>query len=373
MKNLWLWMVAAIVFVGGYFVFFSKPSAVSGETIKIGAALMLTGDQPSWGEAARNAALMAVDDINAQGGIQGKNVQLVIEDMQGTSKGSIAAVSKLINVDNVAAILGPTWIDVYQGAIELVKDNNTVLISPDAGIEAVNGETLHRNVFSTWYRTDVKAKMIAEYMARSGVKKLAQLYQNDSYYIDFANRIEKYAKQNGIQVIITEMVNTGTTDVRTSTLKLKASGADAIIFGLYEEKAIFNFLKVRRDSFPSMPLFADEFAADNYTKKEYAGLYENTVYFHAVAPESGFKEVYEKRFKTPPLFGAAPAYDAMTVIARMLNENGLGVDQNAYLRATKFKSVGYGEMTFDEIGGIKTENNQFNLWKVTANKALKVN
>lgn len=343
------------------------------DTVKIGAVFGLTGDAASWGEAARNATLMAVEEINANGGINGRPIELIIEDMQSSSKGSISAVSKLINVDKAAAIVGPTWLDSYQGAAELVKNNNVVLISPDAGIEAVNGDTVHRNVFSTWYRTDVKAKMISEYMAKNGVKKLAQLYENDSYYTDFANRVKKYSEQSGIQVVATELLNADVTDVRTPTLKLKASGADAIIFGLYDDNALYNFLKVRKTSFPTMPLFSDELVHDHYTKPEYKGLYENTVYFHATQPNNIFEQNYLTKYKIESAFGAAPAYDAMMIIAKMLKDKGLNADYNGYLRSTTFKSAAYGDMMFDELGGVKTENNQFNLWKVIDSKAIKLN
>ncbi len=373
-KNTKIVLAIIVVIAVGAFVKLksSKNSSVGAEPIKIGGVFALTGDAAAWGEADRNGAQLAVEDINSRGGINGHPVQLIVEDMQSSSKGSISAVSKLINIDKVSAIVGPSWMDVYQGVGDLVKNNNIVLMSPDAGIEAINGDVVHRNLFSTWYRSDVKAKLIVDYMAKQGIKKLAQLYQNDPYYTDFAARIKKYADQDGIQIVTTELINSGATDVRTPALKIKASGADAVIFGLYDEKSTFNFLRIKKDSFPNMPLFGDELAQDHYSKPEYIDLYENIVYFSAAQPDKNFSDTYTAKFKTTALFGAAPSYDATMILSKAIEDKGVGADYNTYLRSTTFKSVTYGSVTFDEIGGVKTKNNQFDLWKVVNNKAVKI-
>ena len=356
----------------------------NGLSLKIGGAFALSGDSSvtSWGEAGKNGAQMAVDDINARGGINGQKVELAIEDMQSTSRGSVSAVSKLINVDHVTAIVGPSWLDVYQGAESLSSVKNIVMITPDGGIEAINGSTvgkiIHKNVFSTWYRTDVKAKQIVEYMSVHGVKRLAGLYANDSYYADFSARIESYAKEKGIQIVDTERIGENATDVRTLTLKIKNSNPDAVFFGFYDEKNIFSFLKIHKETFSNIPLYGDEFVHDHYMKPEYKDLYEGTVYFHAAAPQSNFVQAYKARYGIDPVFGAGTAYDATMIVAKMLTDKGINTNSNlpdydAYLRSTSFDTVSYGKMSFDEIGGVKTANNQFDLWKVGNNKIVKVN
>lgn len=347
--------------------------ATGGEPIQIGGVFGLTGDAAAWGEAAKNGAELAVKDINARGGVLGRPLQLDVEDMRSSSEGSISAVSKLISTNGVKAIVGPTWLDSYQGAATLVKDNNVVLISSDAGIEAVNGDAIHRNAFSTWYRTDVKARIIVDYMASHGVKKLAQVYQNDPYYTDFAARVEKYSKIDGIQIVSTELVNSGVADMRTQTLKLKSSGADAVIFALYDEKSVISFLQTKHNILPALPMYGDEFVHDHYAVPEYEGLYDGTIYFYAAEPRADFVTEYKNAYNTDPVFGAATAYDAVMVIADMFTHKGLDADYNFYLRSTTFDSAAYGKFTFDALGGVQTANNQFDLFKVTNNVATKIN
>ena len=384
-KTIGFVLVIALL-IGAYIARGVRPNAenANGSSVKIGGAFALSGDSSvtSWGEAGKNGAQMAVYDINARGGINGQKVELVIEDMQSTSRGSVSAVSKLINVDHVTAIVGPSWLDVYQGAETLSSTKNIVMITPDGGVEAINGttngKTIHKNVFSTWYRTDVKARQIVGYMAAHGVKRLAGLYANDSYYTDFSARVESYAKEKGIEIVDRELIGENATDVRTLTLKIKNSNPDAVFFGFYDEKNIFNFLKIHKETFANVPLYGDEFVHDHYMRPEYKDLYEGTVYFHATAPQSNFVLAYKARYGIEPVFGAGTAYDATKIIAKMLADKGINSDSNtpdydAYLRNTSFDTVSYGRMTFDGIGGVKTANNQFDLWKVVDNRIVKVN
>ncbi len=364
-------IVVAVTGASSLFNADKKPMTTQ-ESIKIGGAFGLTGDAASWGEAAKNGAELAVRDINAQGGIHGHPLELIVEDMRSSSAGSISAVTKLISFNKVKAIVGPTWLDSYQGAAELVKDKNIILISPDAGIEAVNGNIIHPNVFSTWYRTDVKAKIISEYMANHGVKKLAQIYQNDPYYTDFAARVKKYSEARGITIVSTELVDSGVADLRTQTLKLKSSGADAVIFALYDEKAVINFLKTKHNILPHLPMYGDEFINDHYAQPDYKDLYDGVVYFSASAPDKGFRKSYVETYKTDPVFGAATSYDAVIAIAAMLRDKGIDTNYNSYLRSQPFHGAAYGTFTFDAIGGVQADNNQFDLFKITNNNAEKI-
>ncbi len=369
-----LLIIVCSVLYGGALTAPSNNALTTGDTIKIGAALALTGDAStvSWGEASKNGAQLAVEDINAKGGVNGKKVELLIEDMQSNSKGSVSAVTKLVTVDKAQAVI-LSWLDVYQGAAPLAETYNVPIITPDGGIEAINGEKIYKNVFSTWYRTDVKARKIVDYMAAHGVKTLAGLYQNDSYYTDFSSRIEKYAAGKGIKIVATERVNEGTTDIRSQVLKIKSAKPDAIMFGLYDDGNIYNFLKMHAESFPGVQLYGDELVQDHYQLKKYEGLYDGTVYFHAAMPKTDFVERYKARFGVEPMFGAGTTYDAVMILAKMLSEGVSRGEYDSYLQTHSFDTVSYGQMTFDEIGGVKTANNQFDLWRVEGDRAVKVN
>jgi branched-chain amino acid transport system substrate-binding protein len=232
-----------VVLVAAGIMTFHKPQAIN-ETINIGAAMALTGDAASWGEMSLKGAQLAIQDINKDGGIHGKKVRLVVEDMKSSSAGSLSAVQKLVSIDGIHAILGPSWIDVYQGA-QGIQAKNLIMISPDSGIEAINTPRVNENIFSTWYRSQPKAEILADMLARKGVKRLAIVHQNDSYYVDFGKRLEAAAEKKGIEIVRHEIVSGGDADFKTLTLKIKSDNPDMLFFSLYDQKAIDAFFKNR--------------------------------------------------------------------------------------------------------------------------------
>lgn len=84
------------------------PAVVKSETVKFGAILPLTGTLANIGDGMKNAMLLAVREINGQGGINGKIVELVIEDSACNPSNGVSAATKLVSIDKVLAVAGPT-------------------------------------------------------------------------------------------------------------------------------------------------------------------------------------------------------------------------------------------------------------------------
>ena len=369
MKNLWLWIAAAIVLVGGYFVFFSKPSAVSGETIKIGAALALSGDAAPWGEVSRNAAQLAVDEINETGGINGKQVALIIEDTKSSSKDSVTAASKLVNVDKAQAIM-ITWLDSYPGA-ESVMPVNMPLISQDAAIESVNVPVNHPNIFSLWYRTTAKAESVLGAMAQAHVKTAYIVTQNDSYYATLNDFLKKEAEKRGISIIATESLNPAD-DARTVVAKIKSLKPDAVFFGSYDDKLSVNFIKTYRDLIGySVPFYGDEFIEQDFIGKSFnPAWFEGVTYYVPADPNKAFAEKYMARFGVDPKFSAGTTYDTVKILAQYLTD--MPSDTAAYMKSTSFNTVTYGKISFDEIGGVVADRAGIAIKRISGGKIVPV-
>ena len=79
------------------------------ETIKLGSILILTGQGAAWGEAARNGIEMAVEDVNNDGGVLGKQIEFVHQDDQSEAKKSVSAFYQLVDAMNIDIIIGTTW------------------------------------------------------------------------------------------------------------------------------------------------------------------------------------------------------------------------------------------------------------------------
>ncbi len=333
--------------------------------ITIGAALGLTGDAAAWSEASFNGAKLAVAEINANGGVNGRPLELVVEDTRSTSKDTVSAVSKLQNIDHANAFL-VTWLDVYQGAASLLTEGQ-VMLSPDAGVEAVNGEKVYPRVFSTWYRTEPKSDLIVKYMAEHGKKKLYMVAQNDSYYVTATQFMEAAAKKYGVEVIGTDLVSPNT-DMKTILAKIASAKPDAVWFAFYDERSAVELMQKRSYLVSNgIEFYGDEFVQQNYTRPEFAGQFEGVYFYAPQTPDRRFFDAYTKRYGTEPVFGASTSYDAVYMLARMFRDNPKDID--AYMRSTQFDTVSYGKATFDRIGGIATPTNYFTIKRVENGKA----
>lgn len=370
MKKSLITLLVLVILVTAYYSL-TKPVKLSDqEPIKIGAAFAMTGDAAPWGEASLNAANLAVEKINAGGGIHGNNVKLVVEDSKSTSKDTVTAVSKLQNVDRVNAIAA-TWLDSFQGAGNVINDK-MLLISPDAAIESVNIPTNYPRVLSVWYRTEAKSKVTLERMQSKGVKNVYILLQNDPYYVTLMGFLEKEAAAKGINIVGKELINPNNNDLRTVLSKINATNADAIFFGSYDSKLSTEFLKEAPSLLnKKITRYGDEFIEQYFRSGDYPkSLFEGIEYYAPSTPPDQFVQEYKGRFNKEPVFSAGTTYNTIMVIAKYLADEPADID--AYMHKTAFNTVTYGKITFDSLGGVVSENPAIVMRKIENGKIIDI-
>lgn len=333
-----------------------KPETVSGEPIKIGALLGLTGDASVWGEAEKNGYNLAIDEINNNGGIDGRNVELVIEDTKNTNQGVVNAASKLINVDKLPIIFGPTWGDTYQGAFPLADQYSTLMITPSASVTAIHTEKVFQNVFSTYYRSDFQGKNYLDVVdPDKKIKSVYILIENDPYFFDMISYIEEKAKQRGIQNITIEKVSPHTTDFRTQLLEIKKEKPDMVFVGFYGDTGYYTFYKQKNElGLQDIKTYTYEGIAEFGPSQKFKGLLDNTAYVGFDPILDFFVEKYKKSFNTEPVFAASCAYDTVYILKQAIEATDGSVEQvRNYLQNKTFDTVTFGKTSFDEIHGVK--------------------
>ena len=111
----------------------------SGDTIKVGVYGDLTGQTSSFGQSTKNGVELAVEEINAAGGVNGKKIQLIIEDDQGRPEQAKTVVSKLINQDKVQAVLGEVASTNSLAAAPVAQEAKIPMITPSSRTEGDRG------------------------------------------------------------------------------------------------------------------------------------------------------------------------------------------------------------------------------------------
>ena len=196
----------------------------SGDTIKVGALNSLSGTMAISEVTGRNAIDLAVEQINADGGVMGKQIQLVAED--GASEPAVFAekAQKLISSDCVAAVFGGWTSSSRKAMLPVFEDNNALLYYPVQyeGLEA------SPNIFYTGATTNQQIVPALDYLKEQGVTSL-YLVGSDYVFPQTANRIIKaYAAANGMEILGEDYTPLGSTDFSTIVNKVRSSGADAV-------------------------------------------------------------------------------------------------------------------------------------------------
>ena len=196
----------------------------SGDTIKVGSLNSLSGTMAISEVTVRDAIKLAVDEINADGGVLGKQIQLVGED--GASEPTVFAekAQKLISSDCVAAVFGGWTSSSRKAMLPVFEDSNSLLYYPVQyeGLEA------SPNIFYTGATTNQQIVPALDYLKEQGVTSL-YLVGSDYVFPQTANRIIKaYAEANGIEIKGEDLTPLGSTDFSTIVNKVRTADADAV-------------------------------------------------------------------------------------------------------------------------------------------------
>lgn len=208
----------------------AAPGSLNADVMRIGAALCLTGDCAEWGEGELKSIEMAVDEANASGGVGGKQIKLFVEDMQGTPQGSVNAMQKLITVDRVEAIVGPTWGDSFQAGFTVNNAAQVVAVAPSAALEALAlNKQSTEYVFSTWVPIHMEILALQTYMHRIGIRHVVVLHDQDPFGLMITKTFRGLAKSQDIVIDDELEFPIGFDDFRTSIVKLKSMKIDGIV------------------------------------------------------------------------------------------------------------------------------------------------
>lgn len=229
MKNRTLF--AALVLAG----FAAGASAQAQDTIKIPNIIELSGAGATVGNNWKNGATLAVDEINAKGGILGKKIQMEFVDTGSDPGKARAAIQRALD-DKPIAIFGP----IYSGSV-----NATLKLTNDAKVpQIIGGEAENltsqgsKYIFRTSFGQNVSMPKIANYL-RDGakVKSLAIVYVNNDFGKGGRNAIMKELQSRGITVAADISTESGQADFAADVIKLKGSNAEAVFVYLNEEES----------------------------------------------------------------------------------------------------------------------------------------
>ena len=198
--------------------------------IKIGAVLDITGAGASLGVPERQTLLMLAEQVNSAGGVNGRKVELLIEDNQSTEDGAAKAASKLLSTENVDILLGASRTGPSLAMRPLAEQAKKPMISLAANQKIVDGSTW---VFKTAQNDRVVLERLVDDMSAQGLKKIAVARDASGFGEGVPEMLAEIGKPAGIEVVAVEKFAPDATDFTAQMVNIRKADPDAtLIWGI---------------------------------------------------------------------------------------------------------------------------------------------
>ncbi len=327
----------------------------AGEPVKIGFFMSISGRDASFGEAALRGARLAVDDLNAAGGILGRPAALVVEDNRSLPGESATAVKKLIGRDKVVALVGECASSRTLEAAPLAQAAGVPLVTPASTNPKVTA--VGDCVFRVCFADPFQGAVLATYAWKNlGRRRAALLVDSTaSYSVGLAEVFSRTFTGLGGEIVASQKYGGGDKDFRAQLTAIRAAGADAIFLPGYYVEAGLAARQARELGLTATLLGGDGFEAPQLLEIGGEAL-EGAVYSTHYSAESadplsrGFVEAYTRRHGSAPVGLAALTYDAVRLIADAARRAGSvepGALKGALAATRDFPGV-TGRTGFDE-------------------------
>jgi branched-chain amino acid transport system substrate-binding protein len=310
------------------------PRARAAETVKVGAILAVTGPAAFLGAPEARTLQMLVDQVNAQGGIQGRKVELVVKDSGASPEKAISFAKQLIDEEKVFAIIGPTTSGETMAIKSIAEQGNTLLLSCAAAEVIV--QPVAKNVFKTPQKDSYAAVKIFQQLKKLGLTRVGVLTSNTGFGKAGKEQLEKLAPEHGIQIVVSEVYDKAATDLTAEVTKIKAANVQAIV-NWSIEPAQSIVIKNARQLGLAMPIFQSHgFGNVQYAKA--AGAAGEGVLFpggkilvaEALSDSDpqkkvlvGYTRAYQAKYQEEASAFGGYAYDAFVLLKAAIEQVGL--------------------------------------------------
>ena len=220
------------VLLVGVMVDMSMSPVRGAEPIKIGAFYSLSGPAAAIGTPTKLVTQMVVEKINKEGGINGRPIELILGDTESEPTKAAMVVKKFINVDKVAAIVGPDRTDLGMAVKKLIEDAGIPTFMTVGGDPVIMGGGplgTFKWVFKSPQRSSIAVEKLYQYLQKQNLKKIALITASDGFGKDGKSWLEKLAPKHDLTIVADESFNPKDTDVTSQLSKIAAVNPQAIV------------------------------------------------------------------------------------------------------------------------------------------------
>jgi branched-chain amino acid transport system substrate-binding protein len=334
-------VMAALLLGAGMAAAQNSNQGVSKNEIVLGSIQDLSGPLAGFGKQVRNGMLLRVDEINEQGGINGRKIRLIVEDSGYDPKRAVLAAQKLVNQDKIFAMVGHIGTAQNNAAMPVQFDKNVINFFPVTAAREMY-EPFHRlkYAFAATYYDQIRLAL-PQMVKDKGAKKVCTLYQDDEFGLEVQRGAEAGLNAVNMQVAEKTTFKRGATDFSSQVARLKASGCDLVVLGTIIRETIGAIGESRKTGFN--PTFLGSSAA--YTDlihklggKAMDGLYatmtvQNPYLDEASQPLRFWANKYKTKFNEDPAVFSVYGYTIIDSFAAAARKAGPNLATDSFIKA----------------------------------------
>jgi len=295
--------------------------------IKLGFLGAKTGPVANYGIPGEKGMKMAIEEINAKGGVLGKNLVGLYEDNKGESADIANITTKYITVDKVTALVGDPCTGLTKVAADIAQKNQVVIFSAGAtgtGVVEI-GDFVYRNTMLD----SIAVPTVVDWMIKTkGWKNIAIITSLNNGYSTALTPVFKDAIQKqGGNIVLEDSINDKETDFTAQVTKIKNSNADVLVFTGYYQEAALIMNEAKKQNVDISLIGGDGLYGQDLYKLGGSAVEEKVIFYCGFStdqpsPETAkFIEDYKAKYGEEPDMFSAQYYDAVMILAKAMTDS----------------------------------------------------
>ncbi len=365
----------------------AQTQGVSKTEITIGSIQDLSGPIAGFGKQVRLGMMLKVDEINEQGGINGRKLKLLVEDAAYDPKKAVLAAQKLVNQDKIFIMAGHIGTAQNNAAMPVQFEKNVINFFPVTAAREMY-DPFHKLKYSfavTYY--DQMRTHLPKIVKDKGIKKPCTIYQDDEFGLEVLRGAEAGLKSIGMELLEKTSYKRGATDFSSQVARMKAAECDLVVMGTIIRETIGTIGESRKTGFS--PMFVGSSAA--YTDlihklggKAMDGLYASMATQHPYLDDASQKvsfwaNKYKTKFNEDPTVFSAYGYNIIDALAAAAGKAGNNLTTESFIKAMDTMKIapdifGSPEATFSSTKRLGSDASRLSQivdgkWKVVSEYA----
>ena len=362
----------------------AQSQGVSKNEIVLGSIQDLSGPLAGFGKQIRLGMMLRVDEVNEQGGINGRKLKLIVEDSKYDPKNAVLAAQKLVNQDKIFAMVGHLGTAQNMAAMPVQFDKNVVNFFPVTAAREMY-EPFHKlkYSFAATYFDQMKGA-VPKLVKEKGAKKVCTVYQDDEFGLEVVRGAEEGLKSIGMELAEKTSFKRGATDFSSQVQKLASSQCDFVVLGTIIRETIGTIGTARRMGFN--PTFIGSSAAYTDLIHKLGGAAMNGLYAtmtvvnpytdDASQPVRFWANKYKTKHNEDPTVFSVYGYVIIDTFAKAASKAGANLSTDSFIKSMDTMVVppdmfGSAEASFSptkRLGSNASRMSQLqdNRWKVVS-------